>query len=413
MKRLAAVLALLFLAVSAQAGKFDAEEPRELIAGVKLSGLLDLRGYHADKNDSWLRGGTSPFRFGGRDINSDGIGDRRVTGASIPQASLVVDAEVHPRARVHLHGNFTTDAASGSAKVGLIEAYAETDAEWRANAFRLRAGGLIPPLSWEHPNVAWSTQWTLTPSAIGSWVGEEIRGYGVEGSWEFPLWERGGAFLGPVKGRLTGAGFSGGDQIGRLLWFRGWGLHDLQGDLTPEYTIFGRTVRPMDELDGRLGYYYRGDLTFMDRALQVGGGTWTNNGNDGLGNAGDANLHTQAFRTKAQHYGGKFEWKRLTLAGQHMKATISAVDKGRKDWSAAYGLASLALGRARLSGRYERTWTRNWDNTFTYTGYAGWSFGPQQEVSAEYIYTSAWPLQAIRPRSQIDRLFQLGYRLRF
>lgn len=399
-----AVSLLALLALPSRAGKFESDEESSLLPGVKFSGLLDLRASAADKEVSWLRGGLGPLRYGGRDTDLDGRGDRRAFGAAVPQASVVLDAEVPAGARLHVQANFTTDASSGSAKVGVVEAYAEAQRAFGDDAFRLKAGGFIPHISWEHPDPAWSTRYTLTPSPIGSWVGEEIRVFGTELLWERPIAK-------DHQVRLTGGGFSGGDQIGRLLWFRGFAVHDFQGDLTAEYPLLGRKVRPLEEHDGHLGYYGRGDVRLFDRTVELGSGYWTNNGDDRTGLP--AQLDSLVFRTKVFHYGGKFEWKRVTLLAQSLKATIHSTGRPAKDWSAAYGLASVKWGAARLSARYDRTWVRNWENAFGVTAFAGWDFGLRQQVALEHVYWSGRSLQIVRPRAQIDRLWQLNYRLRF
>ena len=58
----------------------------------------------------------------------------------------------------------------------------------------------------------------ITPSAINSWIGEEVKVVGVEGTATHPL----------AGGRLSGTfglfGFN--DTAGTQLAFRGWALHD-------------------------------------------------------------------------------------------------------------------------------------------------------------------------------------------
>ena len=59
---------------------------------------------------------------------------------------------------------------------------------------------------------------SITPSAINSWIGEEVRPLALEGSVETRLGEH--------KLTATAAVFAANDTAGTLLTFRGWALHD-------------------------------------------------------------------------------------------------------------------------------------------------------------------------------------------
>ena len=59
---------------------------------------------------------------------------------------------------------------------------------------------------------------SITPSAINSWIGEEVRPVAVEGTVA--------ATLGEHKLRATAAIIAANDTAGTLLTFRGWALHD-------------------------------------------------------------------------------------------------------------------------------------------------------------------------------------------
>ena len=87
---------------------------------------------------------------------------------------------------------------------------------WR---WSLQAGAFFPPISLENDAVGWTSPWTLTPSAINSWVGEEVR---VVGS-EFRLERRGDSSTWDMRAAL----FERNDPVGNLLAIRGWSLSDL------------------------------------------------------------------------------------------------------------------------------------------------------------------------------------------
>ena len=85
-------------------------------------------------------------------------------------------------------------------------------------AFSARAGLMWPPVSLEHEGADWHVKDSITPSAINSWIGEEVRPVAAEGTL--------GASLGAHKLRATAAVIAANDTAGTLLTFRGWALHD-------------------------------------------------------------------------------------------------------------------------------------------------------------------------------------------
>jgi hypothetical protein len=75
-----------------------------------------------------------------------------------------------------------------------------------------------PPVSLEHEGADWHVRDSITPSAINSWIGEEVRPVAAEVSLA--------ASLGQHKLRATAALMTANDTSGTLLTFRGWALHD-------------------------------------------------------------------------------------------------------------------------------------------------------------------------------------------
>jgi len=85
-------------------------------------------------------------------------------------------------------------------------------------AFSARAGLMWPPVSLEHEGADWHVKDSITPSAINSWIGEEVKPVAAEGTLGFTL--------GGHKIRATAALIAANDTAGTLLTFRGWALHD-------------------------------------------------------------------------------------------------------------------------------------------------------------------------------------------
>jgi hypothetical protein len=75
-----------------------------------------------------------------------------------------------------------------------------------------------PPISLEHEGADWHVADSITPSAINSWIAEEVRPVAVEGTVA--------TTLGSSKLRATAAVFAANDTAGALLTFRGWTLQD-------------------------------------------------------------------------------------------------------------------------------------------------------------------------------------------
>lgn len=81
-----------------------------------------------------------------------------------------------------------------------------------------RVGLMWPPVSLEHEGADWHVADSITPSAINSWIGEEVRPVAIEGTVAVSP--------GDQKLRMTAALFAANDTAGTLLTFRGWGLDD-------------------------------------------------------------------------------------------------------------------------------------------------------------------------------------------
>ena len=85
-------------------------------------------------------------------------------------------------------------------------------------ALSARAGLMWPLVSLEHEGADWHVRDSITPSAINSWIGEEVRPVALEGTLA--------ASFGDHKLRATAAVMAANDTSGTLLTFRGWALHD-------------------------------------------------------------------------------------------------------------------------------------------------------------------------------------------
>ena len=346
MRKTTAVLAA--LASSAAVAAAQEESADDL--HVKVGGVAEVRYAHTDDTKSWLDGGLGKTRYGSKQ-------GRSADEFAVPLVALLVDADYQEvvTAHVHLDLDAEPDAALDRGRVGLVEAYIgyRNDLS-RLFRLRLRGGLFFPPISLEHPGPAWTTVYTITPSAANSWVGEEIRTAGLE------------ARLGVVSGQnelwLTGAAFGGNDPTGTLLAWRGWALHDRQtmsGEKLPLPPIssigpaglFSRQApwdSPIREVDGRVGFYGGARVKVAGR-LDLDGLYYDNRGDPA---AFDGKQY--AWATRFWNVGARLRLSAgLDLLGQYMDGStamglrpngVLLADVENEAW---YVLGSSTRGRRR------------------------------------------------------------------
>jgi len=213
--------------------------------GLTLHAYIDGRMVAAPDTPSWTQGGLGKTRYGEGD-----------NGAQFGGAALAVAWQATPSLLVFADTQYqTTDHPT----LDVIEAYLRyrpvSTTPWRAT---VKLGAFVPPVSLENDAIGWTSPWTLTPSAINSWIGEELRAKGVQGQLE---WRGGWQTL-----EFTGALYKGNDPTGTLLADRGWSLSDLTYGLgstlrVPDAyaRVFGdpdhTRYNPFQEIDGRWGWY--------------------------------------------------------------------------------------------------------------------------------------------------------------
>jgi hypothetical protein len=227
----------------------------DILSGDTLAVLLDARLALANGERSFTRRGLGKTRFGG---TADG--DYRLYAVPV-EADLIWT----PRFTGTLSGNVSAAwQRDQQNSVDLIEAFLNwLPPQTGPVGFQVRAGLMWPEISLEHSTGgAWSVVDTITPSAINSWVGEEVKVVGLEGTVRTDI---GGSTIG-----LTGAIFGFNDTSGTLLSFRGWALHDEKATAfghfkLPPLNAFmsgaqEHQTRSLLEIDNRPGFYGRLDF---------------------------------------------------------------------------------------------------------------------------------------------------------
>ena len=174
---------------------------------LSLDGYADFRLIAPSGEVSWRDGGLGKLRFGEESGHPD---------FQFAEAALDLSAVIAPE----LIGVATARVSNkGYTSVDLLEGYlryrpVSTNA-WR---WSIKGGAFFPPVSLENTEVGWTSPWTLTPSAINGWIGEEVRVIGAEAMVEWRSDVR--------SFSLSGAVFGWNEPTGVLLADRGWSLSD-------------------------------------------------------------------------------------------------------------------------------------------------------------------------------------------
>lgn len=127
-----------------------------------------------------------------------------------------------------------------------------------------RAGWFYPSMSLENTDIAWSSPYSSSFSAINSWFAEELRARGAELSLSRP----GRFFQSAHSYQLVAGVFQGNDPLGTILSWRGFAIHNYQSNIGervrfanyPSIRSGGLAaqpdwVQPSRELDHHVGYY--------------------------------------------------------------------------------------------------------------------------------------------------------------
>lgn len=332
------------LALTAGATGFARAAEPMLPAGFSAS--ADIRLVGVDGEPSWTEGGFGKTRFGGGTDGDFRLKPRLTEGELVWQ----------PRFSWALSGTVVAAAQKGQEHpVDLIEAFVTLKPVPRGGTrISARVGLFWPPVSLEHEGAGWTVADMITPSAINSWIGEEVKVVGAEAS--------------VTRGSLsaTGAVFGFNDTAGTLLAFRGWALHDLKA------TAFGHqklpplngfmtagvqapTTRPTLELDDRVGFY--GKLAWRPAPPVTLEAFYYDNRAD----PETVNPSLQwGWRTRFLDLGARAQLgERTRLLAQFMAgSTRMGFDEGYGIWvhtrfRAAYARLSQEVGRATLSGRID------------------------------------------------------------
>jgi hypothetical protein len=347
-----------------------------------VQGYLEARLPVPDANDkSWTDGGLGKLRFGDGDDSLEPAGALSLTWQLSESVVAVADLQAQGQT---------------SPELGVISAWVRwrpvSTSAWR---WSLRAGAFFPPVSLENDGIGWTSRWTLTPSAIDSWVGEELRTIGAEARVEHRSATHGNFEFGLAL-------FQWNDPAGDLISGRGWALGDVTSPLNatvrePDATNNGQWIayKPFVENDGRTGWHADAQWTspggLRVRALRY------DNRADPNTDSEHAGREVYSWRTRFDSLGAEWPLRGFVFASQFMDGStiIEPVPSlyFETKFRAFYLLAARNFGKWRPTLRYDRFRIRNDpefpDNPFDEDGHA-WTLALNWRPTEQWRLTGEW-----------------------
>ena len=323
-----------------------------------VGGYVDFRLVSPGDEISWLQGGLGKTRYGGGDSNfqfAAAIGQGYVQ--LTPELLAVGVLRIEPEQRTFI------DALEGYVRYRPV-----STSSWR---WSVKGGAFFAPFSLENTEVGWSSYWTLTPSAINSWFGDELRTVGAEGAVD---WRTSAGTL-----EWIAAGFGWNDPAGVMIADRGWAMDDRPTGLIdhlrlPDATLvmFGdippASTPIFKEYDGRVGWYT--GISWDDAAhwhLEVE--YYDNEADPAAHHGGDFGWRTRFWNAGASWTVGDFTVLSQALTGDTVIDPFPGFSS-KTDFDSAYLLVGWERDQWRIAARAD------WFRTHTDT-----TFGPSPALS--------------------------------
>ena len=213
----------------------------------QFHGFVTLREIYVKAPPSWSTGG-----FGRFDVGAASAGDHRW----INTESAQLGADWAPWSWLLIHadgvGRREPSGTIGD-RLGLLQAFVDLHSEH----LRLRAGSFWLPTSRENVEPLWTSPYTITFSALNTWIGEEVRPIGADLQFSPNFYIV-----------LGGTAFRGNDTMGTELAARGWTFGNRLTAYHEEIAAVPDTTRPIGpEIDHRIGDSERIRLQLPERAM--------------------------------------------------------------------------------------------------------------------------------------------------
>jgi hypothetical protein len=344
---------------------------------LSATAAVDLRLVHSSSPASFLDGGDGALRF---DSGREGLR----LGRAYVAARLRLADEWTLHGVLDAYGDHDRNAVDTSELWLGYRPFPSGPVRWQ-----LKLGAFYLPASLENRGPGWRSVYTLTPSAINSWIGEELRTIGAEAEVRW-LAARSGL---PGDVSLVVAAYGWNDPAGVLIADRGFALSDRPS------TLFGGLGRPpigfYHEIDRRPGYYvgvaFHGAAGLELRALR-----YDNRADPGAATDGGGG----AWLTRFTSLGARWEPRGpLTLIAQYLAGDTTIGPDGAPArqyvmrFHAAFALASLEWQRHRLTVRYDDFHTRQTSGFYGPHGDEaghGWTIGASHEFGSDWTLAAEW-----------------------
>jgi hypothetical protein len=375
-------------------------------------GALDFRLTNSGAERAQIDGGLGKTRYGDNG-----------TGVHLAEATLYGTAQITED--LMMFADLRYEPSQRSA-VDLVEAYVRyrplSLSPWR---WSVKAGAFFPPVSEENTSPGWSSPWTLTPSAVNSWVGEELRSIGAEAKIEW----RGDS----DRFEAVASVFGWNDVAGVALADGGWVMSDRSTGLFDRLRLpnaFATAANPgavwrepYTEIDGRPGYYIGASWRHED---------WGRLSLLYYDNEADPHAfdHEFAWHTRFFSAGLSSGVGDLTVLAQAMAGTTSIDPTGDEAYSTNFQAGYLLLGyrlgeQWRVAARADLFATeaqdKDPDARFSEHGSAqtvavSWQAASFLKLTLEGLRIDSWRTQrlafGLNP-GQVDHQVQLGAKLMF
>jgi hypothetical protein len=302
---------------------------------------VDTRLVTVDGPPPIIAGGLGSVRFGGDE-----------SGLRLGRARFALSQNLGELFSLHLDASSWGDR--DKTPVGLTEGYLQLR-PYPYAGFRLRvkAGAFYAPVSLENRTSGWESPYTLSYSAIDSWLGQEVRTIGTEVQLDW-------------LGRHSGHDFDLGATAGVFGWNDGAGAALANGGftLTDRQTVLWgrvgkpgvppvRAAEPFRELDGKAGVYGGLEARYLDRVVL----RFLRYDNKANPTAADAVTHTIAWNTSFNSAGLRVEggngWTAIFQWLQGQTSIAPQGDAVQWPFRASYVLLAKRFGSHTLSARYD------------------------------------------------------------
>ena len=419
MVRILILIATILLAFAVSAvNAAEAPDWYKLRTGIDVS-YINSSGY-----TSWTEGLVGKLRY---DDNHEGL--------MISRAFADYEFQLTDTLKAHAAVEAYDDDIGS--RIDFTQAYVE----WRPvprseNRYRLKLGVFYPRISLENVVAGWSSPYSMSSSAINTWVAEELRTVGAELS----VSRRPAMFGGAHTFSLQGAVFFGNDPTGSLLAWKGWSVHDRQSRLGDELPLpplpviqpgmlfedQDPYVAPFLEIDDRYGYYISGEWRFNQQLL-IRAMHYDNRADPSADEGGQ-----YAWATKFEAVGVHaalpvdlellFQWMTGSTV---MGSVVNGVRDLDVEFDSMYLMLTRAYNRHRLSIRYDMFELTDNDQTpqddnsedgDAWTLAYFYEYSDKLSFGAESLSIKtdrfSWQYYGLNP-SRTEKQFQLSVRLRF